>query len=516
MKEKIVVDTTARLSTISPDIYGHFSEHLGRCIYGGFWVGKNSEIPNIHGYNKAVVEAFKALDIPNLRWPGGLFADEYHWRDGIGEQSNRKKMVNTNWGGLVEDNSFGTHEFFGLCDELGCKPYICGNVGSGSVREMDEWIEYMTFDGISPMADLRKANGREKPWVLDYFGIGNENWGGGGNMRAEFYADLYRQFQTYVKQYGNKKIFKIAGGPNVDDYHWTDTLMKNAHWLMDGLSLHYYTYEYRWEDKRSATTFDTEGYYRILRNAFRMDELIRRHSEIMDKYDPEKRVALVVDEWGNWFAPKEDTNPGFLEQDNTAADALVAGITLNIFNNHSDRVRVANLAQAVNVLQSPVLTKGDKIVLTPTYHVLHQYKQHMGGVLLATSSAHGFCGVNDVPDYNASLAGKTARENVVVAGLSTSASVRHCDKCGKDVYCVTVVNTDRDCAKAAEISFAHLAGSVSEATATVVTADSANAGNTFEQPEAVAEKALSVKIEDKDTLSLTLPAHSVACVIVKA
>ena len=518
MKESIIVDTKNKKSVISRDIYGHFSEHLGRCIYGGFWVGKDSDIPNIHGYNKAVVEAFKELDIPNLRWPGGLFADEYHWKDGIGPKENRKRMVNTNWGGVTEDNSFGTHEFFGLCDELGCKPYICGNVGSGTVQEMDEWIEYMTFSGESPMSRLRAENGRKEPWKLDYFGVGNENWGGGGNMRPEFYADMYRRYQTFVRQYGDNKIFKIAGGANVDDYNWTEVLMKNAHWLMDGLSLHYYTYEYRWEDKKPATGFTKEGWYRIMRNAFRMDELIRRHGEIMDKYDPAKRVAMVVDEWGNWFAPKEGTNPGFLEQDNSVCDALVAGITLNIFNNHSDRVRVANLAQAVNVLQSPVLTQGDKIVLTPTWHVLHQYKGHQGATLLGTSAAYSYCGVNDVPDYNASLRGVSAKEDVIVPGLSVSASEKDADsKSGaKKQYLVTVANVDAETSKEIEISFAHLEGAIKSATATVVTGEKMDTINSFENGDAVTEKSLSVKIIDEQTVSINLGAYSVAAITVLA
>jgi len=516
MKEKIIVDTKERLSTISPDIYGHFSEHLGSCIYGGFWVGKNSDIPNIHGYNKAVVEAFKALDIPNLRWPGGCFADTYHWKDGVGPQESRKKMVNTMWGGVTEDNSFGTHEFLGLCDELGCKPYICGNVGSGSVQETSEWIEYMTNGGISPMADLRRANGREEPWKVPFFGIGNESWGWGGFMRPDYYADLYLQYQTFIKQYGESKIEKFAVGPNSEDYNWTDVVMKRAHNFMDGFSLHYYTFAYRYEDKTDATGFNKEVYYRTLRGALKMDEIVRRHSEIMDKYDPEKKISLVVDEWGNWFKPTPGTNPGFLMQDNSVTDALVAGLTLNIFNNHADRVRVANLAQAVNVLQSPVLTKGDKIVLTPTYHVLHQYKKHMGATLLAATSANTFVGVNDVEDFKAKLNKEDKKENVIIPDLNVSASVRHCDKCGKDLYFVTVVNTDADSSREIDVSFANLAGAIAEAEGTVVTGDAYDTINSFENPDVVTEKAISVKISDKDTVTVDLPPHSVVGITVKA
>ncbi|MCR5724264.1 MAG: alpha-N-arabinofuranosidase [Treponema sp.] len=500
MKETIIVDTRNKKSTISRDIYGHFSEHLGRCIYGGFWVGKDSSIPNIHGYNKAVVEAFKELDIPNLRWPGGCFADEYHWKDGIGPKENRKRMINTNWGGVVEDNSFGTHEFMGLCEELGCKPYICGNVGSGTVQEMDEWIEYMTFSGESPMANLRAANGRKEPWKLDYFGVGNENWGCGGNMRPEFYADLYRRFQTFVRQYGQNKIFKIAGGANVADYRWTDVLMQQAGRFMDGLSLHYYTYEYCWGDFRSATGFDKEGWYRIMKNAWRMDELVRRHGEVMDKYDPEKRVALVVDEWGNWFAPEPGTNPGFLYQQNSVCDAVVAGIHLNIFNNHSDRVRIANLAQAVNVLQAPVLTEGDKIVLTPTWHVLHMYKGHQGATLLGTSAATASAGIFE--------------KDITVPALSVSASQK--EKDGKTAYLVTVANADMDESRTVEVQLSHLASGIASATGTIVTGDQANTVNTFDRGDAVTEKALAVKICSANTVSIELPAHAVASISILA
>ena len=337
-------------------------------------------------------------------------------------------------------------------------------------------------------------------------------------MRPEFYADMYRRYQTFVRQYGENKIFKIAGGANVDDYNWTEVLMRNAHWLMDGLSLHYYTYEYRWEDKKNATGFSDEGWYRIMRNAFRMDELIRRHGEIMDKYDPEKRIAMVVDEWGNWFAPKEGTNPGFLEQENSVCDAVVAGITLNIFNNHSDRVRVANLAQAVNVLQSPVLTQGDKIVLTPTWHVLHQYKGHQGATLLGTSAAYSYCGVNDVPDYNAGLRGIQKNEDVIVPGLSVSASEKDADeKSGaKKRYLVTIANTDAGLSKEVEITLAHLDGATKSASATVVTGEKYDTTNTFENPDSVTEKTLPVKITGENTLCINLPSHSVAAVTVLA
>lgn len=377
-RTKLTIDRNEKLSEINRNIYGHFSEHLGRCIYEGIYVGENSEIPHVNGMRTDVVEALKELKIPVLRWPGGCFADEYHWKDGIGEKSQRKKMINTHWGGLVEDNSFGTHEFFELCQQLGCEPYIAGNLGSGTVQEMSEWIEYITFDGVSPMAELRKKNGREKPWKLKYFGIGNESWGCGGNMRPEYYADEYRRYQTYCRNYGDDRLYKVACGPNADDYEWTDKLLEIVKpWHTDAISLHYYTIPTgNWNKKGSATEFSDEEYYNTISSTLKIDEIITKHSEIMDKHDPEGKIKLIVDEWGCWYDVEEGTNPGFLYQQNTMRDAIVAACNLNIFNNHSDRVTMANIAQVVNVLQSVVLTDGADMVKTPTFYVFKMFCPH--------------------------------------------------------------------------------------------------------------------------------------------
>lgn len=380
---KMVINADKRKGKIDRNIYGNFAEHLGRCIYGGFWVGKDSEIPNINGIRKDVVEALKELKIPVLRWPGGCFADEYHWRDGIGPYENRPKMINVHWGGVVENNHFGTHEFFELCELIGAEPYICGNVGSGTVQEMREWVEYMTFDGESPMSNLRAENGRKEPWKLKYFGVGNESWGCGGNMRPEYYADLYRRYASYVRNFSGNKIYKIACGPNTADYNWTEVLMREAGRHMDGLSLHYYTVPGKsWQDKGSATQFNEEEWFSTMKKTLYMDELLTKHSTIMDKYDPEKRVALIVDEWGTWHNVEPGTNPGFLYQQNTMRDALVAGINFNLFHEHCDRVKMTNIAQTINVLQAVILTEGSKMVLTPTYHVFNMYKVHQDAELL--------------------------------------------------------------------------------------------------------------------------------------
>ena len=376
MTAKYLIQSKTKGPKISKHIYGQFAEHLGRCIYEGIYVGEDSHIEQVNGMRQDVVKALKDLSIPVLRWPGGCFADEYHWMDGIGEKSERKKIVNTHWGGITENNHFGTHEFFELVSQLETEAYINGNMGSGSVREMSEWVEYMTMDGESPMADLRRKNGRDKPWDVSYFGVGNESWGCGGNMTPEYYAEKYRQYQTYVRQYGDKKIYKIACGPNIDDYHWMETLMQKATPFMDGISLHHYALADEWLNKRPATGFPVEEWYSLIESAQKMDELITKHSQIMDKYDAEKRVGLIVDEWGSWLKVEEGTNPGFLYQQNTIRDAMVASITLNIFHKHADRVHMANIAQMVNVLQSMILTDQEKMLLTPTYHVFEQYKYH--------------------------------------------------------------------------------------------------------------------------------------------
>lgn len=380
---KMILNTDIKKGIINKNIYGHFAEHLGRCIYEGIWVGEDSQIPNIKGFRTDVVEALRKIKIPVLRWPGGCFADEYHWMDGIGPREKRPCMVNTHWGGVVENNHFGTHEFLEFCQLIGAEPYICGNLGSGTVQEMQQWVEYITFDGKSPMADLRRANGKDEPWSLKYFGVGNENWGCGGNMRAEYYADQYRRYATYVRNFGDNKIYKIAGGASVDDYHWTEVLMREAGKQMDGLSLHYYTRISKdWSKQGSATEFEENEWFSVLQNTLFMEELVNRHATIMDKYDSEKKVGLIVDEWGTWFAVEPGTNPGFLYQQNTLRDAIVAAVHFNIFNNHCDRVQMANIAQMINVLQAVILTEGQKMLLTPTYHIFDMYKVHHNAALI--------------------------------------------------------------------------------------------------------------------------------------
>ncbi|MBO5057161.1 MAG: alpha-N-arabinofuranosidase [Lachnospiraceae bacterium] len=493
---KLYINESKKRGHINPEIYGHFAEHLGRCIYEGLYVGEKSEVPNENGIRKDVVEALKEMQVPVLRWPGGCFADEYHWKDGIGPKESRKKMVNTHWGGVTEDNSFGTHEYFELCKQLGCKTYVNGNLGSGSIQEMSEWVEYMTFDGISPMADLRKANGHEEAWKLDYFGVGNENWGCGGNMTPEYYANEYRRYQTYVRQYhDDAPVKKICCGANSADYEWTEKVLKtcfafphNNSGFMDGLSLHYYTVPgEEWSHKGSATDFSEKEWYKTLYKANRIEDLIKRHGTIMDTFDPEKKIGMMIDEWGCWFDVEPGTNPGFLYQQNTMRDALVAGLSLNIFNKHCDRVKMACIAQMVNVLQSVVLTEGVKMLLTPTYYVFHMYKHHQDGELLESFLE------------NNGLAGEEKEYQVPVLSESVSE--------GKDgKITVTLSNLSLTQEEQVEISFSELKPGTVEA---VILKGKMNDFNSFDEPEKVKEEVFAdYKISERG-LNLTVPACSV-------
>ncbi len=505
MTNQLIIDRNRVRAQISRHIYGHFAEHLGRCVYEGIWVGEDSPIPNTRGIRKDVVAALRAIQVPLVRWPGGCFADEYHWMDGIGPKENRKEMINTHWGNLVENNHFGTHEFFDFCEQVGCEPYVAGNLGSGTVQEMSEWVEYMNFDGKSPMTQLRAANGREAPWRLRYFGIGNENWGCGGRMRAEYYADEYMRYATYCRDYPDASLYRIAAGPRKDNYHWTKVLMENAGMYMDGLALHYYT---RIEDTSittilpdgnaryarntaagsySATRFERKEWDRVMRESWFTEELVTKHTAIMDTYDPQKKVALIVDEWGTWFAVEPGTNPGFLYQQNTLRDALVAGMHLNIFNHHADRVRMANIAQMINVLQAIVLTDGDKMVLTPTYHVFDMFKVHQDAMLLEhhlTSASFDADGVS-IPQVNASVS-QDAKGRIHITLCNVDAQD------GAEVACI-LEGVD---------AFSPVAG-------TVLTSEQMQAHNDFARPDVIAPAPFTGFRQEKDRITVEMPSKSI-------
>jgi len=488
------VNATVTIRTDQPgpkidrNIYGQFAEHLGRGIYEGVWVGEDSTIPNTRGYRNDVLEALKKLKVPVVRWPGGCFADEYHWRDGIGPRDQRPVKVNTTWGYVEETNAFGTHEFLDFVELIGADAYVAGNVGSGSPREMAEWVEYITSDTKSTLAELRRKNGREKPWKLPYFGVGNETWGCGGNMRPEFFADQYRQFQTFIKAPRDNFPVRIASGANTDDYRWTEVMLSQAARHMDAYSVHYYTFPGRWEDKGPSTGFPEEKWASTLKNAMRVDELIRNHGTIMDKYDPEKRIGLYVDEWGTWYDPEPGHNPAFLYQQNTIRDALVASVSLNIFHRHTDRVRMTNIAQMVNVLQAMILTDKEKMVLTPTYHVFEMYIPFQG--------ATPFKAEVKTPDYK--------------VGTWTLPAVDVSAARGTDgrLY-VALVNLDPN--KPATVTATLTGTKAKEVSGRVLTAPAMDSRNTFDRPNAV--QPTSFKGSRKgDAFVWQLPAKSVAVV----
>ncbi|AIE83686.1 alpha-N-arabinofuranosidase [Fimbriimonas ginsengisoli] len=472
-------------SSIQPEIYGAFAEHLGSGVYDGLWVGKKSPIKNVGGIRSDVIDALKALHLGVLRWPGGCFADQYHWRDGIGPQESRPKRLNVIWGG-EESNEFGTHEFFKLCDLIGAKPYLAANVGSGTPMEMRDWLEYLTSDSNSALANERRQNGQASPWKVPYLGIGNESWGCGGNMRAEYYADLYRQFATFAQSLSGNHVSKIASGSSDDDYNWTETLMRQAGGHLDGLSLHHYSLPTgQWGTKGRATGFSEKEWYDTLRQALLMETLIQRHGAIMDKYDAKKRVNLVVDEWGTWYDPDPSMKLGALSQPNTMRDAVVAAINLNLFNQHCDRVRMACMAQSVNVLQSLLLVKGNQVVKTPTYYVFDLFKQHEGSTLLPVEGQ--VPGADPIPNVSVS-ASKDASGSILVtiANLNATQPVR--------------------------VNF-HVAGpSMKSATGQLLAGDTFRTGNDFNNPNAVVPRPLTGLSFKEGVLACDLPAASVAAI----
>lgn len=493
-QNNLVFNVNAAKTTISRQIYGHFAEHLGHCIYGGFYVGEgNTKIPNTNGVRNDVIDALKKLKIANLRWPGGCFADTYHWKDGIGPKDKRPTMVNAWWGGVTEDNSFGTHDFLNMCELLGAEPYLAGNVGSGSVQDLADWVQYVNFNGKSPMSDLRKQNGREKPWHVTYWGVGNEAWGCGGNMTPQHYADVYRQYATFMPAMSNEtKIFRIASGANSKDYNWTEVLMKNIPLnMVSGLALHHYSV-IEWRKKGPAVDFSEQQYFETMKSALFMDSLVTKHSAIMDKYDPEKRVALVVDEWGGWYDVEPGTNPGFLYQQNTMRDAMIAGATLNIFHNHCDRVRMANLAQTINVLQAVILTNEEKMILTPTYHVMEMYNVHQDAKMVPLTIK---CN-----DY---VFGKEKLPAISASASKDSTGALH----------ISLVNIDAKATQQVNITLE--GGNYKTVGGRILTSTKLQEHNTFEEPAKIKPAPFSGASLKGKTLSVKMPPFSVVVLELK-
>jgi alpha-N-arabinofuranosidase len=479
--------------TIAPEIYGQFMEHLGRNVYEGVWVGEGSPIPNTRGFRNDTIAALKKLGVPVLRWPGGCFADEYHWRDGIGPRDKRPHRVNTFWGGVIEPNEFGTHEFFELAEILNAKTYLAVNVGSGTVQEMSDWVEYITSPSESTLAKERRANGRKEPWKLDFIGVGNEPWGCGGDMRAEYYADEYRKYALNIKAPRDNRPIEVASGPYGDGYDWTEVLMKNAGKHMGALALHYYTLPSGSFDKPKkgpALTFNEADWITTLKETLKIDEMITKHVAIMDKHDPEKKVALYVDEWGAWYDVEPGTNPGFLFQQNTLRDAVLAGLNLNVFHAHAERVKMTNIAQMINVLQAMILTDKEKMLLTPTYHVFEMYRPFQGATSLTFELAS--------PEYK--------HGDVSIPAVSASVA-----KAKDGSIVVALVNTDPD--NAAKVSTKIAGASVKKIEARILTAPAMNTHNTFAAPNAVQPAAFKGGKVRGDSATFDVPAKSVVVAI---
>ncbi len=377
------IDASQAGARIDRNLFGQFAENLGHGLYEGIWVGPDSPIPNTRGIRKDIVTALQLLKVPNVRWPGGCFADEYHWRKGIGPAGQRPATINAAWGDVVDSNSFGTSEFMDFIQQIGSQAYVSVNVGSGTPQEAAEWLEYLTAAQPTALAKERAANGHPNPYQVPFLGIGNESWGCGGNMTPDYYLSQLKIYSHFVRndnpaEQGANHMLKIAVGPGVAETEWTETIMKGwqGHdwsWNIDGLSLHWYTVPNGWPPSTPSTGFGVEDYAKSLKSTLFMDEFLRKQESVMDKYDPQKKVALVVDEWGAWHAPLHGTNAHFLVQQNSVRDAILASLNLNIFARHAGRVRMANIAQMINVLQSMILTDKEKMVLTPTYYLYKMY-----------------------------------------------------------------------------------------------------------------------------------------------
>ena len=486
-KNSITVHADSAEITISRHIYGHFAEHISRVIYDGLYVGEeNTEIPHTNGVRNDVIEALKKLSIPNLRWPGGCFADTYHWKEAIGPKDERIPIENLSWGNYREDNSFGTHEFLNLCELLGAEPYLAVNMNTGTVREAVEWVQYTNHaNGTSHLTDLREKHGRSKPWRVTYWGIGNESWDCGGHMSVDYYVNLYKRYATAMTTYFNtEKLFRIAVGPGFPDYNWTETLMKNIpERRFEGVSIHHYAVN--WDHRSSSYDFTREEYFTTMDKAWFMEEFITNNCEVMDRYDPQKRVALIVDEWGGWY----DSDPrgnGALYQQNTIRDAMIAGLTLNIFNNHADRVRMANLAQMVNALQSVILTRDEQMILTPTYHVMEMYKVHQNALLAPVQVVS--------EDF--------VMDDKKLQAVSVSASINPSDQ-------LHISLTNIDDTNSQEVSILLKGYQARQVTGRILTSAKVQDHNTFDHPSKVVPDRFHDMTLSGDQLTVRMPAHSV-------
>ncbi|GAP06402.1 alpha-L-arabinofuranosidase [Anaerolinea thermolimosa] len=509
---RITINPTDTIATINPNIYGHFAEHLGRCIYDGIWVGEESPIPNIHGFRKDVIETLRRMKVPVIRWPGGCFADDYHWQDGIGPRSQRPRRINIHWGEVIETNQVGTIEFVQFCRLIGAEPYFCGNVGSGTPRELRDWIEYCNF----PVSDLsgstwaqqRAADGSPAPLDVTYWGVGNENWGCGGNFSPEDYCTEFRRFASFIRGFG-KKLNVIACGPANNDVEWTDRFFRKLHkdyWPfnnIDGFAAHYYC-----GTAGTATQYTEEEWYRLLEKGLRMEELVVQQRAAMDAWDPTRKIGLIIDEWGTWHPVEEGTNPAFLYQQNTIRDAIVAANTLDIFNRHADKVVMANIAQMVNVLQAVILTEGENMLVTPTGYVYEMYAPHQGAQSLRlrveTPEIH-FQKTKILQTSWQSALQKGEKMEGNIPAVSGSASIR------ENVLFISLTNSHVH--EEAEIVVNLLGDARAERAQARVLSGEIHAHNTFDAPHQVVPQPMTVDVKNQQ-LHVVLPPASVVTITV--
>ncbi len=482
---RISVSLDEPIATINPNIYGHFAEHLGSCIYEGIWVGENSTIPNVGGIRTDVVEAMKKIRPPIIRWPGGCFADDYHWADGVGPRESRPRRVNIWWGEAIESNAFGTHEFVQFCRLVGTTPYFCGNVGSGSPRELRDWVEYCNFAGDSTLAQQRAANGSPEPLDVRYWSVGNENWGCGGSFCPEDYATEYKRFATFLRDFGGAPLFLIACGPSGNNVEWTQRFFSKLgkYPRVHGFSAHYYC-----GTAGTATEYDETQWYQLIRRSLEMEPLLLQQRAIMDGFDPQRKIGLICDEWGTWHPPTPGHHPRHLWQQNTLRDALVAAATLDIFNRQADKIIMGNIAQTINVLQAMILTDGPRMLTTPTYHVYDMYQSHQGGTSVRASF--------EADDIAFASDGKEQR----IFGLNGSASIKD------GVLTLSVVNPHAS--QPVEASVQLRGGVASTASVTTLVSEDLHAHNTFERPDALVPETRAVRI-DGERWSYTFPPASV-------
>lgn len=499
-KVQMSVDVSKAGAKIDRNLFGQFAEHLGHGVYEGIWVGPDSKIPNTRGIRNDVVAALKALKVPDVRWPGGCFADEYHWRKGIGPQ--RTVTLNPNWGGVIESNTFGTHEFMDFLDQIGAEAYLSVNVGSGTPQEAAEWLEYLTTAQPTTLAKERAANGHPAPYKVAFLGIGNESWDCGGNMTPDYYLSQLKIYSRFVRNFNpaqqdKQQMLKIAVGPGGSESRWTewtDAIMKayQSHtwsWDMNGLSMHSYTVV-KWPPSYASVGFGETEYAQILKSTLEMNDLIAKHSAIMDKYDPQKKVALVVDEWGGWYAPLPGSTPGFLVQQNSLRDAILAALNLNIFAQHADRVRMANIAQMINVLQAMILTDKEKMVLTPTYYVYEMYVPFQDATFVPVTFD----------------AGTYTHDGITLPRVDAIAAK---DKAGK--LWLAITNVDPNQSAELEVSLAGI--NAKSAAGETLTAPKVDSVNTFDAPNTVVPKPISAKAQD-GKLTLELAPKSVTVIAV--